>query len=111
MKKRTISNYIYDRYNEKGMKYFERRVNQVLKDNGVNGDIICHNAWMKRASGYGHYYMMAEVEVNKELFTLKKLTTDSEAFDNWDASNKRQTRNLFLYLLSEKIDELKNINL
>lgn len=101
----TVSNYIYDKYNERGLKSFEKKVSQLLRKNGIKGHIVCLNAGMERSSGRGSYNKVAEIEVNGEDYTLKSHTNDSVLWDSFEATtnNKRQ---LFLAVLTEKIEEL-----
>lgn len=106
--KTTVSNYIYDKFNERGMKAFEKKVAKLLKDNGINGNFICHNAYMEWSSR-GSYLKVAEIEVNNEIIDLVELTHDSEMYDNWENSTTKDRRNLFLAVLEEKINELKEI--
>ena len=104
--KTTASNYIYDKFNERGMKTFEKKVAKLLKDNGISGDFICHNAYMVRQSR-GSYLKVAEIEVNKEIFKLKEHTHDSEMWDNWENPTSKDKRDLFLAVLEDRINDLK----
>lgn len=103
--KTTVSNYIYDKYNERGMKSFEKKVRQLLRKNGIKGHIVCLNAGMERSSGRGSYNKVAEIEVNGEDYTLKSHTHDSMLWDDFKATSKNK-RQLFLAVLTENIEEL-----
>lgn len=104
----TVANYIYTTYNERGMKSFEKRVGLFLRKNGINKDVICHNAFMERGSGYGSYYKCAEIEISGEIITLKEHTNDSEMWDGFEATSKNK-RDLFEAVLEEQIEELKEM--
>ena len=104
--KTTVSNYIYDKFNARGMKTFEKKVDKLLKDNGIDGDFICHNAYMNWSSR-GSYLKVAEIEVNKEIITLAEHTHDSQMWDSWENPTPKDKRNLFLAVLEEKINDLK----
>lgn len=99
--KTTVICYIYDLYKERGVKAFEKKVNKLLKDNGLTGKAICHNAYLERGSGYGSYYKVAVIELNGEDHILKSHTHDSELWDNWENPSAKEKRNLFLAVLSE----------
>ena len=101
-----VSNYIYYKFNERGMKTFEKKVSKLLKSNGIEGNIICHNAYMK-AKGRGSYLKIAEIEVNGEIITLTKFTHDSIFWDNWENPTSKDKRNLFLSVLESKVESLK----
>lgn len=105
--KTTAINYIYDKYNERGMKAFEKKVAKLLKDNGIKGDIVCHNAYMKRGNGYNSYFCCAEIEVNKDILELKYHTNNSEAWDNWENPTGKDKRQLFLSVLEACVNDLK----
>lgn len=107
--KTTISNYIYTNYNERGIRAFEKRVSKLLNNNEIFGKIICHNAYMQRGNGYGSYCQCAEIEVNGEIYTLKNHTNNSEAWDNWNEPTSKEKRQLFEYVLSENINDLKSL--
>ena len=104
--KTTVSNYIYDKYNERGVKTFEKKVAKLLKDNGISGDFICQNAYIEWSSR-GSYLKVAEIEVNKEIITLAEHTHDSQMWDSWENPTSKDKRNLFLAVLEEKINDLK----
>lgn len=108
MKTITVSNYIYDNYNERGMKAFEKKVLKVLKDNNLSGDVICHGAFMRRGDGRGSYFFCAEIEIDGEVFVLNTHTNDSEAWDNWENPTAKQKRELFLSVLEDNVCLLKN---
>lgn len=107
MKKVIVNNCIYDKYNERGMKTFEKKVEKLLRDNGIEGYIICQNAYMERAGGRGSYYKQIEIEVNYNPITIKEHTNDSQMWDNWFEPTGKDKRNLFLAVLENRIDELK----
>jgi hypothetical protein len=102
-------NYIYDKFNERGMKAFEKKVEKLLKVNGIDKDVICHNAYMKRGGGHGSYYRCIEIEVdnNREAIEICEHTNDSQSWDAWHEPAGKDKRNLFLAVLENKIDELK----
>ena len=99
------ANYIYDKYNERGMKSFEIRIAKLLKSNGITGTSIALNAWFERAGGRGSYNRVAEIEVNGETFKLTSHTNDSVAWDNFEPTSKSR-RLLFEAVLEDKIDDL-----
>ncbi len=101
-----VHNYIYDIFNERGMKNFERAIHTLLKRKGITGNVICLNAYMKRANGRGSYYKIAEIEVNGITYTLKQHTNDSEAWDFWDEPTPRDKRNLFFAVVESRLTEL-----
>lgn len=101
----TTSNYIYTTYNERGMKSFEKRISEILKSNGIEGNAIAHNAYMERASGSGSYYKVAEIEINGHDYKLRSFTHDSEMWDNFEGDSKEK-RQLFEAVISEKMDLL-----
>jgi hypothetical protein len=102
-------NYIYDKFNERGMKAFEKKVEKLLKVNGIDKDVICHSAYMKRASYPGSYYRCIgiEIEKNNEEIEICEYTNDSQSWDAWENPSTKDKRNLFLAVLENKIDELK----
>ena len=104
--KTIVHNYIYDKYNERGMKTFEKKVSKLLKDNDIQGNIICHNAYMK-AQSRGSYLKVAEIEVNGEITTLTEFTHDSMFWDNWENPTSKDKRDLFLAVLESEIESLK----
>lgn len=105
--KNSVTCYIYDKFNERGVKSFEKKVTNILRENGIVGDIVCHNAWMERADGCGSYYFCAEIEVCKEIFELKRYSNDSIAWDSWNEPTSKEKRSLFLAVLEDKILTLK----
>lgn len=106
MKNLNVSCYIYDKYNERGMKTFEKKVTKLLKDNSVQGEVICLNAFMK-SLGRGSYYKMLELEINKEIINLSEHTHDSELWDSWENPTSKDKRNMFLAVLESQIETLK----
>lgn len=105
--KNSVACYIYNKLNERGIKSFEKKVANILQENGIVWDIICHNAWMERASGRGSYYFCAEIEVSNEIFKLKSYSNDSIAWDSWNEPTSKEKRSLFLAVLKDKILTLK----
>ena len=103
--KTIVHNYIYDKYNERGMKTFEKKVSKLLKDNGIQGNIICHNAYMK-AQGRGSYLKVVEIEINGEITTLTEFTHDSTFWDSWENPTSKDKRDLFLAVLENTVEEL-----
>lgn len=102
-----VLNDMYDKYNERGMKAFEKRVKKTLRDNSVKADeFICHNAWMERGSGYGSYYRCIEYSIDGHKTTLSSHTNDSEAWDSFNYSFNRDKRQLFEAVLSMEIKSL-----
>ena len=99
------ANYIYNQYNERGMKSFEKRVSNVLKTHGITGESIALNAWMERGSGYGSYYKCCKIQVNGVDFILKVHTHDSQMWDDFEAT-KKEERQLFEAVLNEEIENL-----
>ena len=106
-----VKNYIYDRFNERGMKSFERRVTKLLKDNCIEGEFICHSAYMKKGNGYGSYYKCIGIEINnnREEIEIVEHTNDSQMWDNWYEPGTKDKRDLFFAVLENKIEELKDI--
>ena len=104
--KTSVRNYIYDSYNERGMKSFENKVAKLLKNNCINGEVICFNAWKERASGYGQYYNCIQLSLNGRDYYLKSKNNDSVAWDNWEDPTKKDKRNLFLAVLEDQINVL-----
>lgn len=99
--KLSVTNYIYDNYNERGSKAFIKKVAQLLKNNSIEGKIICHNAFMERGNGRGSYYKCAEIEINGEIEVLREHTNDSLLWDNLEEPTAKDKRNLFLAVLEE----------
>lgn len=103
----VVHNYIYTTYKERGMKAFEIKVSKLLYNIGIkDSNVICHNAYMERASGRGSYYQCAEIELNGEIIILRQFTHDSQIWDNWHEPTTKDKRTLFLSVLENKIDEL-----
>jgi hypothetical protein len=101
-----VSNYMYDEYNERGMKAFEIRIKKILRDNDINvNEFICHNAWMERGSGYGSYYRCIEYSIDGDMTTLSSHTNDSMAWDDFGQTNKER-RQLFEAVLIDNIYKL-----
>lgn len=97
---------MYDKYNERGMKAFQDRVKKTLRDNDIKVDeFICHNAWMERGSGYGSYYRRIEYSIDGDTTTLSSHTNDSQAWDNFETTNKNK-RQLFEAVLTDNIYKL-----
>jgi hypothetical protein len=107
--KTNVQCYIYDKFNERGMKIFEKRVRLILRRADIFGDVICHNSYMKRGNGRGSYYQCAEIEINREIYTLAEHTHDSELWDNWENPTTQDKRNLFLAVLHNQAQTLKEI--
>lgn len=104
-----VINYIYDKYNERGCKAFEAKVKKVLKGTDINAnEVICRNAWWEKSTGYGRYMRKASVEVNGVEITLTDVTNDSMGWDAWDSPASKDKRALFLAVLSELVNELKD---
>jgi hypothetical protein len=100
------SNYIYEKFNERGMKSFEKRVSTFLKQNGLKeGEAIALNAYMERGNGRGSYNKVAEIEINNEVYKLRSHTNDSEMWDFFEGTDK-QKRQMFEAVLNEKISDL-----
>lgn len=106
--KTKVTNYIYDKFNERGMKAFEKKVEKLLKDNCIEGEFICHNAYMKREES-GSYYRCIEIEINNnhEAIEIVEHTNDTQMWDYWDEPSNKDIRDLFLAVLENKIGELK----
>lgn len=100
-----VYNYIYDEFNERGMKAFESRVSKFLKSKGLSGEAVCLAAWMERASGRGSYNKIAEIEVNDCRYKLVSHTNDSMLWDALEDTPKEK-RALFEAVLAEEIDTL-----
>ena len=104
--KTTVHCYIYDKYNERGMKTFEKKVAKLLKDNEIYGFFICHNAYM-RGQGRGSYLKFADIEYKGEILNIAEYTNDSVLWDNWENPTPKDKRNLFLAVLESQIETLK----
>ena len=101
-----VLNDMYDKYNERGTKAFEKRVKKTLRDNDIKADeFICLNAWMERGSGYGSYYRCIEYSIDGDTTTLSSHTNDSQAWDNFETTNKNK-RQLFEAVLTDNIYKL-----
>ena len=94
-----VSNYIYDKYNERGMKSFQNQVKKFLKGSGIK-EVICHNAYMSRANGYGSYNKVIEIEIDQVMHTFSSHTNDSLLWDSFEPTTKNK-RDLFLAVISE----------
>lgn len=107
----TVANYIYDKYNERGMRAFEKRISKILKANGLTqGEAIAHNAFMQRGNGSGSYYRVAEIQIDDEIYFLKNHTHDSTIWDDWNDPTPKQKRQLFeAVLLDEMVSLLEQI--
>lgn len=105
--KTIVKNYIYSTFNERGMKAFEKKVAKLLKDNGIEGNFICHNAYLERAGGYNSYNRIIELEFNKEILNFSEHTNDSQMWDAWENPTTKDKRDLFLAVLENTIKELK----
>ena len=104
----TVACNIYDKFNERWMKAFGKKVASILRQNEIFGDVICLNSWMEKGNGSGSYNFCAQIEVDSEELVLKSHTNNSEAWDNWDEPSAKDKRNLFLSVLENEIDTLKN---
>ena len=100
-----VACYIYDSFKERGVKSFELRVYNTLKNYGITGEIGVHDAWMERANGRGSYYKTIEISVNKVVFTLRSYTNDSQLWDDFEGT-KKEKRQLFEAVLNENIEKL-----
>jgi hypothetical protein len=105
--KTNVHCYIYEKYNERGMKIFEKKVRLILRRADIFGDAICHNAYMERANGRGSYYQCVQIEINGEIYTLTEHTHDSQLWDNWENPTGQDKRNLFLAVLHNEVQTLK----
>lgn len=100
------SNYIYGKFNERGMKSFEKRVSKFLKENGLkDGEAVALNAYMERGNGSGSYNKVAEIQINGEIFKLRSHTNDSQMWDFFEGTPKEK-RQMFEAVLNEKISNL-----
>jgi hypothetical protein len=106
-----VSNYMYDKYNERGMKAFEKRVKNFLsiqfKDQSISAkEVICHNAYMERGNGYGSYYKVIEIEIDGIDFKVISHTNDSETWDNWYNPTSKDKRQMFEAVIEMEIESL-----
>jgi hypothetical protein len=123
-----VSNYINDKYNERGTKAFNKRVKKFIENELKNRDsdkliindvaisraqisapikhIICHDAYMTRGEGRGSYYQVIEIEMDGEIFTMRQHTNDSESWDNWHEPTKKMKRQLFEAVLESTVEQL-----
>lgn len=100
-----VSNYIYSKFNERGMRSFETKVKRMLK--GIDyKNVICRNAYLERANGYSSYNCVAEIQIDNETYLLKSHTNNSEFWDNFEPTDKNK-RNLFLGVLENELTTLK----
>jgi len=99
-----VSNYMYDEYNERGMKAFELRIKKILRGKDIK-EFTCHDAWMERGSGYGSYYRCIDYSIDGEMTTLSSHTNDSMAWDDFGQTNKER-RQLFEAVLTDNIYKL-----
>ena len=109
MKKSIVHNYIYETYNERGVKAFEKRVNKFLKEKGITGLFICLNAYKERASGYGQYKDVIEFQLKGNGHLFKFHNTSAPDWDEFEGTSKEK-RNLFETILYSKdriIEDLK----
>ena len=104
--KTTVSNYIYDKYNERGMKTFERKLYKLLKDNDVKGEFIALNAYMRPAQDRGQYERCAELSIDGQVITLRENTNDSQSWDAWENPTTKDKRKLFLAVVENNIGSL-----
>lgn len=104
-----IACYIYDKHYERGVKAFEIKTSKILWAAGINGIVICHNAFMERGSSRGSYYKCIEIEINGENHIIREHTHDSMFWDNWEEPTSRDKRNLFLAVLENKIEEIQEL--
>ena len=107
--KANVANYIYDKYAERGVKAFESKVKALLEENGIYGDVICHNAWMQHSGSYGRYINVAEIEIDRQTHYLKSGHNNSEAYDEWINPTSKDKRELFLAVLNDEIDSLREL--
>jgi hypothetical protein len=109
--KTQVTNYIYDNLNERGLKEFEKKVAKILKTNCITNHITCHDAYMQRANGRGSYYkiIVLEIDNNYNEIIIKLHTNDSVTWDNWYQPTQKNKRDLFLGVLSTKINELYDL--
>lgn len=100
-----VSNYIYETYNERGMKAFEINVKKQLKGTGIK-EVICHDSYITRGRGYGSYNKVIEIEIDQCMHTFTTHTNDSLLWDSFEATSKEK-RQLFLAVLAENIEVIK----
>lgn len=96
--KLEVHNYIYNKFHERGMKAFEKKVAKILRSKGLTqGTFICSNAYMIRGNGSGSYYKCIELSFGGHNFdTIKEYTNDSVLWDDWENPTAKEKRNLFL---------------
>jgi hypothetical protein len=103
MKKVSVINYIGSS-KERGVKAFENRVAKILSANGIEGEIIVHNAWMTRR-GTGAYTDHIELEVEGLQFEWSRNHNDSMRWDFFYPEAKN-TRDLFEAVLTSEIEDI-----
>lgn len=106
-----VLNYMYDKYNERGMKAFEKRVKNFLsvwfQDQSITAkEVICQNAYMERGHGYGSYYRVAIIEIDGTSYSFSSHTNDSQAWDNWSEPTSKDKRDMFEAVLNMDIENL-----
>jgi hypothetical protein len=101
-----VACFIYDKFQERGVKAFEKKVTKLLKENGIDGEFICQNAYMK-GQGRGSYLKFADISVNGEIINLAEHTHDSQLWDSWENPTSKDKRNMFLAVLESQIETLK----
>ena len=106
-----VSNYMYDKYKERGMKAFEKRVKSFLsmqfKEHKIDvKEVICQNAYMDRGNGYGSYYRVAIIEIDGTSYSFSSHTNDSEAWDSWSEPTSKDKRDMFEAVLNMDIENL-----
>jgi hypothetical protein len=63
-----------------------------INSDSINVPFTCESIFvsdvrMERASGYGHYYMVVECDVDGERKTLKRLTSSSPLWDAYKSTD------------------------
>jgi hypothetical protein len=79
--KAHVKNFLFPS-NIKDSKRFRKMVSDLMPD-GVN-EIKLWNYNMTRASGWGHYYRVLELEINGETKVIKKLISYAYEWDEWN---------------------------
>jgi hypothetical protein len=79
--KTTVKNFLFPS-NIKDSKRFRKMVSDLLPY-GVD-EIKLWRYDMTRASGYGHYYRVLELEINGEKMVIKKLISYAYEWDEWE---------------------------